>query len=25
MPLYYEKFVFSGGILKEYEFGFEYP
>ncbi|WP_222703060.1 hypothetical protein [Campylobacter concisus] len=25
MPLYYEKFVFSGGILKEYEFGFEHP
>ena len=25
MPLYYEKFIFSGGILKEYEFGFEYP
>lgn len=25
MPLYYEKFVFSSGILKEYEFGFEYP
>nr|WP_228027472.1 hypothetical protein [Campylobacter concisus] len=25
MPLYYEKFIFSSGILKEYEFGFEYP
>lgn len=25
MPLYYEKFIFFGGILKEYEFGFEYP
>ena len=25
MSLYYEKFIFSGGILKEYEFGFEYP
>ena len=25
MPLYYEKFIFYGGILKEYEFGFEYP
>lgn len=25
MPLYYEKFVFSSGILKEYEFGFDYP
>ena len=25
MPLYYEKFIFSDGVLKEYEFGFEYP
>jgi hypothetical protein len=25
MPLYYEKFVFSNKVLKEYEFGFEYP
>lgn len=25
MPLYYEKFIFYGGVLKEYEFGFEYP
>lgn len=25
MPLYYEKFIFYGGILKEYEFGFDYP
>ncbi len=25
MPLYYEKFIFSNGVLKEYEFGFEYP
>lgn len=25
MPLYYEKFIFLGGILIEYEFGFEYP
>ena len=25
MSLYYEKFVFYGGVLKEYEFGFEYP
>jgi hypothetical protein len=25
MPLYYEKFVFSSEILKEYEFGFDYP
>ena len=25
MPLYYEKFIFSDGFLKEYEFGFEYP
>ena len=25
MPLYYEKFIFFDGVLKEYEFGFEYP
>ena len=25
MPLYYEKFIFYSGVLKEYEFGFEYP
>ncbi|QPH85455.1 hypothetical protein CVT06_08070 [Campylobacter concisus] len=25
IPLYYEKFIFSNGVLKEYEFGFEYP
>ena len=25
MPLYYEKFIFYGSVLKEYEFGFEYP
>ena len=25
MPLYYEKFIFYGDVLKEYEFGFEYP
>ena len=25
MPLYYEKFVFSNKVLKEYEFGFDYP
>ena len=25
MSLYYEKFIFSNGVLKEYEFGFEYP
>lgn len=25
MSLYYEKFIFYGGILKEYEFGFDYP
>ena len=25
MPLYYEKFIFSDGVLREYEFGFEYP
>ena len=25
MPLYYEKFIFFDEILKEYEFGFEYP
>ena len=25
MSLYYEKFIFYGGVLKEYEFGFDYP
>ena len=25
MQLYYEKFMFFDGVLKEYEFGFEYP
>ena len=25
MPLYYEKFIFYSGVLKEYEFSFEYP
>ena len=25
MPLYYENFIFYSGVLKEYEFGFEYP
>ena len=25
MPLYYEKFIFSDGALREYEFGFECP
>ena len=25
MPIYYQKFVFSNKVLKEYEFGFEYP
>lgn len=24
IPLYYKKFIFSDGFLKEYEFGFEY-